>query len=130
MLTLKKPNDDVVPISQSMVIKYKRQGDILLSEIRSIMTEQPIDFEYYKLWQVLCNSFYAMLEPLLYSEATEPDTDKLYKTLCKRCDDFTNEIKQGMLEYTFNQILSKIDKLKLVMIKLNYIVQTFGGHIA
>lgn len=130
MLTLRKPTDEEVYISQSMVIKYKRQGDILLSEIRSVMTEQPLDFEYYKPWQVLCNTFYQMLEPLLYGTATEEDTEKNYKLLCKNCDDFLNEIKTGTIEYTFNQILSKIDKLKLVMLKLNYIVQTFGGNIA
>lgn len=129
MLTLKRPADTELYISQNMVVKYKRQGDIILGEIRSVMTQQPINFEYYTPWQEMCNVYYEMLEPLLYSEGTEEMVDKSYKALCKQCDTFTNKIKPGLDENTFNIISTDVDRLKILMLKLNYIVHAFGGYV-
>lgn len=120
----KEERPSVVTINKDLVVDYKRQGDRLLVEIRRTLTKQLVFYKLYSDLQLVNNSFWVIIEKLLYDKYTDKyQVHKDESELNKNCNLFIRNMNNLVDTEVYEHIEECIDDIRLLIKKLVYIVE-------
>lgn len=125
MIYLKNTEDtSPIVIDKDIVMNYKHEGDLYLIAIQHNLTKQLVAYTVYYDLQQVNNAFFKIIKYLIkgyYDTIEEYVSD--YGDMVKLCDVFLKGCETFIPELVYDVVEDKVNDFKLLMQKLNYIVE-------
>ena len=126
MIFLNKEPFKIVSIDKDMVLNYKHEGDLFLVGIQHELTKQPISYVIYYDLQMVDNSFFKIIKNLVENNYTDVSQLKnQHSEFLSYCNTFIKSCSVIGNDNVYNIVTDLINKLKLSVEKLIYIVENF-----